>query len=285
MAGPSWRDAWNGAATVIGDRHEAFLLVEEVSGYAGSELLLALDHTAPSLATTRLHTLASRRRQGEPLQHLVGHWGFRTLDLAVSPAALIPRPETEQVVELALRELRAIGGTRVADLGTGTGAIALSIAVEEPAAEVHACDRSAAALRLASANLAGHGRAGGSRVRLYEGDWFSAFPAELRGSFDLVVSNPPYVSAADWDQVDAVVRLYDPREALVAGPTGLEAIETVVAAAPEWLRRPGRLVVEIAPEQADQSVVLAEKAGFDDAAIERDLAGRERMLVARLGAA
>jgi release factor glutamine methyltransferase len=283
VAGPSWRDAWNGAAEVIGDRREAFLLVEEVSGYEGPELLLALDQTAPSVAAIRLYTLASRRQQGEPLQHLVGHWGFRTLDLAVSPAALIPRPETEQVVEVALTELRSIGGRRVADLGTGTGAIALSIAVEEPEAEVFACDTSPAALRLASANLAGHGRAGGNRVRLYEGDWYAAFPAELRGTFDLIVANPPYVSATEWEHLDPVVRLYDPREALVSGPTGLEAIEPIVHAAPEWLGNPGRIVVEIAPHQEEQCVELASAAGFSEVSVVADLAGRARVLVGRIG--
>jgi release factor glutamine methyltransferase len=282
VAGPSWRDAWNGAAALVGDRHEALLLVEEVSGYEGAELLVVFDNTAPSVATTRLHTLASRRQQGEPLQHLLGHWGFRTLDLAVSQAALIPRPETEQVVEVALAELRSVGGRRVADLGTGTGAIALSIAVEEPEAEVFASDSSAAALRLASANLAGHGRAGGKRVRLYEGDWFSAFPQELRGSFDLIVSNPPYLSSAEWEHLDPVVRLYDPRAALVSGPTGIEAIEEIVRAAPGWLARPGSVVVEIAPHQVEQCVVLAGEAGFTEVSVEADLAGRDRVLVGRI---
>lgn len=283
MAGQSWRDAWNGVAATIGDRREALLLVEEVSGYEGSDLLLILDTPAPPRQAARLTALAARRQQGAPLQHLLGHWGFRTLDLAVSPAALIPRPETEQVVEVALRELRRLAGRTVVDLGTGTGAIALAIAVEQADTQVYATDCSPPALTLASANLAGHGRAGGSRVRIFEGDWYGALPAELSGHVDLVVSNPPYVSETEWEQLEPVVRLHDPRDALVSGPTGLEAIEAVVREAPSWLGESGCVVVEIAPHQAAEVVVLASAAGFDEFLVERDLAGLDRILVARIG--
>jgi release factor glutamine methyltransferase len=283
VAGQSWRDAWNGAAATIGDRREALMLVEEVSGYEGADLLLMLETEAPARLADRLTALALRRREGEPLQHLIGHWAFRRLDLAVTEAALIPRPETEQVVEVALRELRRIEGYRVADLGTGTGAIALSVAVEEPSTEVYATDRSPAALCLASANLAGHGRAAGARVRLLEGHWYEALPANLAGSFDLIVSNPPYVSQAEWELLDPVVRLHDPRQALVSGPSGLEAIEEVVTGARKWLSRPGCLVVEIAPHQAEAARRIAEDAGLTEVLVERDLAGRDRMVVGRIG--
>lgn len=283
MAGQSWRDAWNGATATIGDRREALMLVEEVSGYEGADLLLMLEKEAPVRLANRLNALALRRREGEPLQHLIGHWAFRRLDLAVSEAALIPRPETEQVVEIALRELRRIEGYRVADLGTGTGAIALSVALEEPSTEIYATDSSPAALRLASANLAGHGRAGGSRVRLLEGHWYEALPASLAGTFDLIVSNPPYVSQAEWELLDPVVRLHDPRQALVAGPSGLEAIEEVVSGARKWLSRPACLVVEIAPHQAEAARRFAEEAGLTEVLVERDLVGRDRMVVGRIG--
>src|SRR5581483_11962387 len=141
--------------------------------------------------------MVERRAAGEPLQYVLRRWGFRTLDLLVDPRVLIPRPETEVVVEVAIRELRRIDSRRplVADLGTGSGAIALSIAVEVPDARVWATDASADALAVARANLAGIGSPAAKRVRIEQGSWFDALPAAFRGQFDVVVSNPPYIAA------------------------------------------------------------------------------------------
>src|SRR5690606_30814849 len=143
-------------------------------------------------------------------------------------------------VEVALRELDRLApaSPRVVDLGTGTGAIALSVAVERPTAQVWATDASADALAVARANLAGIGQAG-TRVSLVEGSWFDPLPGDLQGTFDLVVSNPPYV--AESDPLPAEVADWEPHEALIPGPTGLEAVEEIVVAAPVWLRRPGVL--------------------------------------------
>jgi release factor glutamine methyltransferase len=223
--------------------------------------------------------MLARREQGEPLQYVVGRWGFRRLDLFVDRRVLIPRPETEVVVEEALAEARRLGATTAVDLGTGSGAIALSLAVEEVTLRVWATEASPDAVDVARANTAGLGRPGG-RVTIVEGSWFEPLPGELRGALDLVVSNPPYIAAGE--ELPAEVADWEPAGALVAGPTGLEAIEQIAAEAPEWLTRPGTLVLEIAPHQADAAVGLAGSAGFTDVEVRPDLAGRDRVLVARI---
>lgn len=220
--------------------------------------------------------LVARRVAGEPLQYVVARWGFRTLELYVDRRVLVPRPETEMVLEYALKAVPA--PVLAVDLGTGSGAIALSIAVEVPGALVWATDASADALAVARANLSGLGKPA-QRVRVVEGDWYGALPPELRGRVDLIVSNPPYVAAHE--KLPAEVIDWEPRRALIAGPTGLEAIETVVGGAREWLAVGGALVVEIAPHQAGAARELAASAGFADVSIEKDLTGRDRVLVAR----
>jgi release factor glutamine methyltransferase len=253
--------------------------------------------------------MAARRAAGEPLQYVLGSWAFRKLELTVDPRVLIPRPETEQVVEIALGELARLASEApltVADLGTGSGAIACSLALEGPAVPnrfssspkgseqpglvVWATDISAAALEVASANvarLAAEGSAGSlaaSRVRLARGSWFEALPADLAGALNLVVSNPPYVSAAELSELPAVVRDYEPRSALIPaeGAGGFEAIGLLVRQAIRWLTAPGALVIEIAPHQARQALDAARAAGFSAADIHPDLAGRPRALVARV---
>jgi release factor glutamine methyltransferase len=238
-----------------------------------------LDGPVTARARGQFDAMLARREAGEPLQYVLGRWAFRTLDLLVDARVLIPRPETEQVVEAALAELRRLEGRIAADLGTGSGAIALALAAEEPTVEVWATDRSADALAVARANVAGLGRAG-ARVRLAEGDWFAALPAELRGALDVVVANPPYV--ADDDQVDVEVAAWEPPGALYAGPDGLDDLRVIVAEAPAWLRRPGALVVELAPAQADAVAELARAAGFGEVEVGEDMSGRARMVVARI---
>ena len=256
---------------------DARRIVEEASGYEGAELVLGLDEPATERGVQHFDAMVERRAAGEPLQYVLGRWGFRTLDLFVDQRVLIPRPETEVVVGIALEEAERLAATTAVDLGTGSGAIALSLAAERPGLEVWATDADPGALDVARANLAGLGRPA-ERVRVREGSWFDALPDDLR--FDLVVSNPPYV--AESDDVPAEVADWEPRRALVPGPTGLEAIEVIVAEAPAWLRRPGALVVELAPHQADTVVALAEAAGFADAEVRLDLTGRPRVLLARL---
>lgn len=261
---------------------EARWLVEEASGLEGAALVVGLDEPATVGGVRRLDAMVARRCAGEPLQYVIGHWPFRTLDLMVDRRVLIPRPETEQVVGAALVELdRAAAGAGtplVADLGTGSGAIALAVAVERARSRVWATDVDDGALAVARANLAGVGRAA-TRVVLAAGDWFSALPDELAGRLHLVVSNPPYVGT---DEVlpDAV-SAWEPHTALVAGPTGREALERVVAEAPRWLAPGGALVVELSPPQHAAVAALATAAGLEVAGPVHDLADRARALVAR----
>lgn len=274
----TWRALLAAAASAEGlDDVDARRIVERASGWDGGELALHLDDAPTERAVAHFDGMVARRASGEPLQYVVGAWGFRTLDLYVDARVLIPRPETESVVQAAVDAVGARLPLTVVDLGTGSGAIALSLAVEL-GAEVWATDASADALAVARANIAG---CGVTTVRLCEGDWYDALPRDLRGRVDLIVSNPPYV--ATHDELPDVVRDWEPAGALVAGPTGLEDIERIVRDAPTWLARPGVLVVELAPHQADAVTQLARDAGFDAVAVRPDLAGRPRALVARVG--
>lgn len=250
---------------------------------------------APEGAAKEVSCLVERRAAGEPLQYVLGHWGFRTLDLRVDRRVLVPRPETEQVVEVALAQLapRARGagkepapagrddhgGPLVADLGTGSGAIALSIASEVPEAQVWATDASPDALAVAGANCSSLGL--GSRVRLAAGSWYDALPPALRGRLSLIVSNPPYVAQSEVAGLPGEVRDFEPRTALVPGPTGLEAIAEVLTGAPGWLCASGAVVVEMAPHQAGACAGLARSCGLAGVEVHEDLAGRQRVLVAR----
>lgn len=288
-AGPTWRRLLAearqalGAAGLPSPDVDARRLVERASGLDGGELIGHLDAPVPRRAGAHLAAMVGRRAAGEPLQYVVERWGFRRLDLLVDRRVLIPRPETEQVVEVALAELRRVAGDRrstVVDLGTGSGAIALSVAVEVVTAQVWGSDVSPDALAVARANSAGVGRPG-TRVRLVEGDWFEALPAELAGTIDVVVANPPYVAAGD--DLPPEVADWEPTSALVAGPTGLEHLERIVAEAPRWLSPSGALVVELAPHQAEAVSVAALAAGFSEVEVRPDLAGRDRMVVARRG--
>jgi release factor glutamine methyltransferase len=263
-----------------------------VSGLDSGELLADAGRLVPDRVVQRVDDLVTRRLGGEPLQYVLGSWSFRGIDLMVDHRVLIPRPETETTVGVAIDTVANAGKRRgrsdpwaagatsysVADLGTGSGAIALALAAELPDAAVWATDASADALAVARANVAGAGTMG-VRVRLAEGSWYEALPDELRGGLALIVSNPPYV--ADSEPLPAEVSRYEPTAALVAGPTGLEAIAAVVGGAPAWLESTGTLVCEIAPHQADPVRRLAQGAGFTDIEIRRDLTARERVLVAR----
>jgi release factor glutamine methyltransferase len=173
----------------------------------------------------------------------------------------------------------------VADLGTGSGAIALALARELPDAEVWATDVSDDALAVARANVAGVGSVA-TRVRLHAGSWYETLPPDLRGALRVIVSNPPYVAEHEVRDLPREVAEWEPRDALVSGPTGYEALEAVIADAPAWLDPSGgALVVELAPHQAERALELADGAGFTDVRVDQDLVGRARVLVARLAAA
>jgi release factor glutamine methyltransferase len=257
--------------------HEARWLVEAASGLDRSRW----SEPARDDGLAMLRSMVERRTGGEPLQYVLGRWSFRGLDLLVDPRVLIPRPETEVVAEVALAEARRRGGPCVvADLGTGSGALALALAAELPGAEVWATDVSADALAVARANLPAVGPAA-ARVHLAGGMWYEALPAHVRGRLRVIVSNPPYVTEPEFAGLPPEVRDHEPSAALVAGPTGRESLEHLVAGGLDWLEPGGSLVLELAPDQAAPLRAAAEAAGYADVAVHRDLAGRDRALVAR----
>ena len=257
-------------------------IVEEASGTPPAELHQALDELVTVRGMARFDAMVERRERGEPLQYVIGNWSFRHLEVMVDPRALIPRPETEVVAGLAIDEVTArSGGTQreilAADLGTGSGVIALSIASECPRSRVLATDVSPAALAVARANLTGIGRAS-TRVTLHEGDWFDALPPAVRGALDVIVSNPPYIG--DNEVLPAVVADHEPASALRSGPIGTEFLGRIVDEAGEWLRPDGALVLEMAPMQTEGIAARAQLHGYQ-ATIHSDLGGRPRAVVAR----
>ncbi len=293
----TWRKLRSDTAGAIGDPAQTRWLLEEASGLSGPRLLRELDNQAPPGAAARLESLVARRVSGEPLQHVLGHWGFRSLDVVVDRRVLIPRPETEVVVSVALSAFDRIlapqpatsapkpgahadGDVLAVDLGTGSGVIALSLAVERDTLGVIGTDRDLGALEVAATNLARIPAGAAARVKFLAGDWYDALPVDLAGRVTLIVANPPYLAEHEWAGLDPLVRGFDPFGALVAGPSGLEAIETVVAGAAPWLTGRGALVVEIAPHQARRALAMAREAGFSRVSVEPDLAGRSRVLVA-----
>ena len=223
----------------------------------------------------RARSWIASRAEGLPLQHLTGVVEFRGLSLSVGPEVLIPRPETEGLVDAVLAaDLPETA--EVADLGTGSGAIAVALAVDRPGWRVLALDRSPEALAVAGRNAARHGVAG--RVELVEGD-FAAIGS--RGLFDAVVSNPPYVAEDEWGGLAPEVRDHEPKGALVPGPTGLEAYERIVPLAASVLRERGVLALELGHDSARGVRALAERAGLSSVEVYPDLAGIPRVLVAR----
>lgn len=224
----------------------------------------------------RFVTWVARRAAREPLQHVTGVQEFHGLEFGTDRRALVPRPETEGLVDLALGyELPE--GARVADLGTGTGCIAITLAVKRPGLVVDALDRSEDALDLARENARRHGVE--ARVRFTAGD-FARPPAGWRGAMDLVVSNPPYVAEREWESLEPEVRVHDPHVALVPGPSGYEAYRALAPASHELLKPRGRLLFELGEGQADEVRELVTRAGFTELAVTRDLRGIERVLAA-----
>jgi len=276
----TWRELWSSTTEVLGSRPEARWLCETASGLDGDEFLAALDEKATVRMVAHLDHMVARYRGGEPLAHVMGRWSFRRLELMIDRRVLIPRPETELVAERAIGLARQFTPRLVADLGTGSGAIGLSLAAELSidGTEVWLTDASSDALDVARANAAGLGRAA-ANVRFAQGSWLDALPTELRGRFDVIVANPPYI-AIDDPEVETSVREWEPHEALFSGADGLDDIRVIVAGAREWLKPGGWLVVEFGHRQGAAVKELAERAGFVDVVVEHDLASRDRFLTA-----
>lgn len=229
----------------------------------------------PGPVVERALSLTERRASGEPLQYVTGVAGFRRLELAVGPGVLIPRPETEIVAERAMHRLSS-GGT-IVDVGTGSGAIALSIADERRDARVYATEISEAALGWARRNCANLQLS----IELVHGGLFDGLPLELAGNVDVVVSNPPYVAVGDADKLPPEVVDHEPEEALFAGPEGLRVIADIVARARGWLRTGGWLVLEMGSDQSDAVLRLLTDHGYEKVAAHPDLTGHLRVAEGR----
>lgn len=229
----------------------------------------ARDAVEPGIRSRFLHLVAERAR-GVPVAYLLGRWGFWDLDLQVTPATLIPRPETEVLVEAALERLDPARASRIADLGTGSGAIALALARERPLAHVVATDASPDALAVARANARGNGL---ERVEFRLGDWLVPLGEER---FDLIASNPPYVADDDPHVGEGDLR-FEPRIALTSGPDGLVAIRRIAQGARERLNPRGYLLLEHGYGQGEAVRAILADAGFEHIATLRDLEGRERV--------
>jgi release factor glutamine methyltransferase len=253
-------------------RVDAEHLVAKALGLTRLDLYLQHDRslTDDELATAR--ELVRRRGTREPLAYVLGEWGFRRLTLTADRRALIPRPETEMVVERCLALLAGLNAPQVLDVGTGSGAIALAIADEHPGAHVLAIDVSEAALALAAENVERAGLRG--NVALARHDLATGLPT---GPYDLVVSNPPYVLPEEIDSLEPEVREWEPRQALV----GRGATEAIVQATPGVLRPGGWLVLEVADGAAEAAEGLLAAVGFGCLSRSTDLAERERIVEGR----
>jgi release factor glutamine methyltransferase len=258
------------AAARLGDRAEADILLAHALGRSRSWLIAHADDAVDAAGAAAFAALVQRRAAGEPVAYLTGHRGFWTLELEVTPATLIPRPETELLVELALARLPHDGAPRVVDLGTGSGAIALAIARECPHARVLATDASAAALAVAQRNAQAN-RLG--NVDFVRSDWFAALAGER---FDLIVSNPPYIAAGDPHLKQGDLR-FEPASALASGSDGLDDIRRIVDGAPQHLAAGGWLLFEHGWDQGVAVRGLLEAAGYGEVFTAQDLEGRDRV--------
>ena len=255
-------------------RREAELLLVHALERERAWLFAHAGDAVDASATARYSALIAERARGVPVAHLLGEWGFWTLRLRVTADTLIPRPETELLVEAALERLPAARVSRIADLGTGTGAIGLALARERPQAAVIATDASVAALAVARENAA---RNGVGNVAFRLGDWCAPLHGEY---FDLIASNPPYIAAADPHLQRGDLR-FEPASALASGDDGLDAIRSIVAAAPAHLVLDGWLLLEHGHEQGSAVRALLLDAGFRSVETLRDLESRDRVTLGR----
>ncbi len=251
-------------------RLDAEFLIAHAMGLGRAQLLARLREPAEDAA---VESLVARRAAGEPIAHILGTWEFFSIEIEVAPPALVPRPETEHLVEAVL-EFIGRGPVRVLDLCTGTGCVAVAVAKHAPGAQVLAADIEPRYVELARRNVARHELAG--RVRVAQGDLFAAVPAG-EPPFDAVCANPPYVAEGEWAGLSETIRRYEDPGALVSGPEGLDCVRRIVADSPSYLRPGGSLAIEIGFTQAAAVREILHDAGFERVHFRRDLAGIERI--------
>lgn len=273
MGKPSRRidEALSGAAARIGGESpglDAERLLEHVTGRSPTWFRTWPEHGLTGDQIARFDAHVDRRVQGEPIAHITGRQGFWTLDLAVSADTLIPRPDTETLVEVALN-LPLASAAQVLDLGTGTGAVALALAAERQNWQVTACDSHPGAVELTKRNAADLGIA----ISVRDSDWFGDLPA---ARFELIVSNPPYIRSGDHHLEQGDVR-WEPASALVSGDDGLDAIRHILRDASDWLSTSGWLALEHGYDQGEAVRVLFRDRGFVEVVTHRDYGGQERV--------
>jgi release factor glutamine methyltransferase len=278
----TWTTDWLGSRGSESPRLDAEVLLAHVRGCPRILLYTAFDQVVSDEERGRFRELVKRRGGGEPVAYLVGSKEFFSLDFAVSPAVLVPRPETEglvvRVLDLCKERLADRPPPRIIDVGTGSGAIAVTLAKQLPAAEIMATDISAATLAVAQANAARHGVE--ERMTFVEGDLLAC--PEAAGPWDIIVSNPPYVREDEFASLPDAVRLHEPRQALVGGETGVEVIRRLVGQAADRLAAGGWLLIEIGPSTAAAArEVIASVAGLEPGPTINDLAGLPRIVQAR----
>jgi len=258
-------------------RLDAELLLAKARGCPRIQLYVQFNEVVPDPQRAQMRDLVKRRAQSEPVAHLVGRREFFSLEFAVSPDVLIPRPDTETLVLELVTQARRLPAPRILDIGTGSGCIAIAAAVQVPAATVVACDLSPAALGLARQNAERHGVT--SRVEFREGALLS--PVASGEQFDFLASNPPYIPTPQLETLDREVRDYEPRLALDGGPDGLRYLVPLIEQAGSVLAPGGRLLLEFTPEQAPALMERAQaQPDLAEPVILKDLSGQARVLVA-----
>lgn len=271
------RECLQAASASLGGRVDAELLLEQALGRPRSWLFAHADEPMPAADQAALADLVRRRAAGEPVAYILGRRGFWSLDLEVTTDTLIPRVETELLVELALRHVPPAGAARIADLGTGSGAVALALAGERPRAHVVALDLSAGALAVARRNGQ---RLGLGNVTLVRGDWLQALMPQC---FDVIVANPPYIEAGDPHLRCGDLR-FEPLAALASGDDGLQAIRRIVIEAKSRLVPGGWLLFEHGVAQGPAARSLLAGAGYAEVATMQDLEHRDRVSAGRVPA-
>jgi release factor glutamine methyltransferase len=268
-------------AGIADARLDARLLVEHFSATTQLDAIGRPDMAIDAAAASAIRQAIARRAAGEPVHRILGFREFYGLRLNLSPGTLEPRPDTETLVDAVLPHLRQLAATvwacRILDLGTGTGAIALALLAEVPAATAVGADISADALATANRNAKENGLSG--RFQTVQSDWFE----KISGSFHVIVANPPYIPSEELKTLQDEVRNFDPARALDGGADGLDAYRMIAAQAKVYLKAAGRLAVEIGHTQREAVRRLFEAAGFRIVEVRKDLAGRDRVLVFECG--
>lgn len=263
---------------IAGARNEAEILVGHVLGGRRADLYAGTDGPVTLAQVAEIDKMVAARCSGRPLQYITGVQSFRRLALRVGPGVLVPRPETEMLVERCLELLQGIQGPRILDIGTGSGAIALSLATERPDCRVWATEISEDAYRWADRNLE---LTGSANVELYFGDLFSPLPKTERGSFDLIVSNPPYLSQEVLAAAPVEVREHEPEMALLSGDAGMTTCIRIIREGFDWLTPGGRLVMETAGSSQWHDLSIRFGKRYEDVRITNDLTGRPRFAEGR----